>query len=278
MKNKYLRDKSAFFLLILPTLFLLVFMFYPLLRIIGLSFYDSTGFTGQYFHEIFTNSMYYQVILITLRTAVTVTLVSLLMAYPIAYFMTKISARGRSLVMLLVMIPFWTSFLVRTYAWMALLQTNGIINQFLLNIHLIKEPLQLMYNSVGVTIGMVHVMIPYMVLSLYSVMEKIDTNLVMAAKNLGANSAVSFFEVYLPLSIPGVISGSVLVFVLSIGFYITPALLGGSDNTMIAQLIQTQVSKLLNWNLAAAIAVIVLIITMVIIAVVKKAFHLEKLF
>lgn len=277
-KSIYKQAGKAWIMLLVPIVFLVVFMLYPLTKIILLSFKDDTGFTGTYFMEVFTNATYYKVILITLKTALIVTFVSLVMAYPVAYVMTICKKRTANMIMLFVMIPFWTSFLVRTYSWMALLQTNGIINQFLMSIKVIAEPLQLMYNSFGVTVGMVHVMIPYMVLSLYSVMESIDSNYVLAAQNLGSGAFRTFFEVYFPMSVPGVASGSVLVFVLSIGFYITPSLLGGTQNTMIAQLIQTQVSKLINWNLASAIAVVVLVITLVIIITVKKVFKLEKIF
>lgn len=268
----------AYVILLIPVIYLVVFMLVPLIKIIGYSFIDDNGITGEYYSEILTNSMYYNVILVTLRTAAVVTLISLILAYPLAYFMTKLTDAGRNMIMLLVMIPFGTSFLVRTYSWMTLLQTNGVINQILQFLKITTEPIQLMYNAVGVTVAMVHIMIPYMVLSLYSVMEGIDPNLCLASRNLGAGSIRTFFEIYFPLSIQGVLSGCVLVFVLSIGFYITPSLLGGSKDTMIAQLIQTQVSKLLNWNLASAMAVLVLVLTMAIIIAMKKIFKINMLF
>lgn len=175
------------------------------------------------------------------------------------------------------MIPFWISLLVEAYAWIIILQKNGVINHLLVSWGIVKEPLSMMYNTFGLCVGMTHVMLPYMVLSLYSVMEGIDKNLITASSNLGANGFTTFFKIYLPLSMNGVISGCVLVFVMNLGFYVLPSLLGSASNKMVSQLIADQVNKLLNWNMASALSFILLAMTLIIVGVVQKAFHIEKL-
>lgn len=274
--TKKKRNRS-WMLLILPALFLTVFFVIPIVKITILSFTDGAGsFSLDAYAKFFQSSVYFRVIAITFRVSFVVTVACLLLGYPVAYTMAKCSKRMSSIIMIIVMIPFWTSLLVRTYAWMILLQTNGVINNLLIAIGLIKEPLVLYKNSLGVYIGMTHILLPYMILALYPVMKGIDSNYVSAAKNLGANKFVAFFKVYLPLSIQGISSGCILVFVMSIGYFITPSLLGGTGDAMISQMIQVQVSKLLNWPFASAVSVILLIISMVVLYASKKIMKVDK--
>jgi ABC-type spermidine/putrescine transport system permease subunit I len=156
------------------------------------------------------------------------------------------------------MLPFWTSILVRTYAWMILLGRNGVLNQMLAGVGLISEPVALLYNVPGVLIGMVHVLLPYMVFPIYSAMLRVDRDLLLAAEGLGASSLSVFWRVFLPLTLPGVIAGTALVFILSLGFYITPALLGGGRVIMIAVLIEQQVRQFLDWGFASALSIVLL--------------------
>jgi putative spermidine/putrescine transport system permease protein len=185
-----------------------------------------------------------------------VTLICLLLGYPMAYTIANASERMRRLLIFTVLVPFWGSILVRTFAWMVLLQKRGLINKLLLDLNIIAEPLTLIYNRTSVLIGMVHILLPFMILPLYAVLARIDPSYAKAAASLGASPVWGFLRVYLPLSLPGVISGTVLVFVMGLGYYITPALLGGPGELMIAQLIEMQVADFGNWGLAGALAVI----------------------
>lgn len=271
------KRNTSWMLLILPALFLLVFFVFPIVRVAILSFTDGKGsFSLDAYAKFFQSSVYFQVIAITFRVSFVVTIACLVLGYPVAYTMAKCSKRMSSIIMIAIMIPFWTSLLVRTYAWMILLQTNGVINNLLIAIGLIKEPLTLYKNSIGVYIGMTHILLPYMILALYPVMKGIDPNYVSAAKNLGANKFIAFFKIYFPLSIQGIASGCILVFVMSIGYFITPSLLGGTSDTMISQMIQVQVSKLLNWPFASAVSVILLAISMVVLYASKKIMKVDK--
>jgi putative spermidine/putrescine transport system permease protein/spermidine/putrescine transport system permease protein len=270
--------QKSLLLLVPPSLFLLRFMFIPLFSILKLSFLTTDGALSlDSYIRFFSDGVYFKVILLTLRVSFVVMLVCLFLGYPVAYAMTKCSKRVTALIMILVMIPFWTSLLVRTYAWMMLLRSDGVINNLLLKMGIVSHPLQLMNNTLGVYIGMTHVLLPYMILSLYPVLESIDENFVKAAMNLGANKYQAFFKVYFPLSMQGVSAGAILVFVMAIGYFITPALLGGSNTIMISQLIQIQVSKLLNWNFSSAVSMVLLFISLLILYVSKKIMKIEKL-
>jgi putative spermidine/putrescine transport system permease protein/spermidine/putrescine transport system permease protein len=277
-KVRKLKLQKSLLLLVPPSLFLLRFMFIPLFSILKLSFLTTDGALSlDSYIRFFSDGVYFKVILLTLRVSFVVMLVCLFLGYPVAYAMTKCSKRVTALIMILVMIPFWTSLLVRTYAWMMLLRSDGVINNLLLKMGIVSHPLQLMNNTLGVYIGMTHVLLPYMILSLYPVLESIDENFVKAAMNLGANKYQAFFKVYFPLSMQGVSAGAILVFVMAIGYFITPALLGGSNTIMISQLIQIQVSKLLNWNFSSAVSMVLLFISLLILYVSKKIMKIEKL-
>ena len=278
-KKKINWKKHGWLIILPPALFLVIFMLYPMLSMLKLSFTgtDTSGFTLDAYAKFFANNIYFKVILLTLKVAFFVTIFTLLLGYPVAYVMTKCSRRVSSLIMICVMIPFWTSLLVRTYSWMILLQSDGLVNNVLMKLHIISEPIQLLNNTTGVYIGMTHILLPYMILSLYPVMKGINLNLVDAARTLGASKFKAFVKVYFPLSIQGISAGCILVFVMGIGYFITPSLLGGTDDAMISQLIQVQVSKLLDWQFASAISVILLIVSLVILYVSRKVMKVDKL-
>jgi ABC-type spermidine/putrescine transport system permease subunit I len=179
--------------------------------------------------------------------------------------------------MILVLIPLWTSVLVRTYAWMVLLGREGLLNKLLLYFQLVSQPLSLLYTSKAVVLGMVQILLPFMILPLFSVMKGIDRNLLRASHSLGAGPAQTFLRVYFPLSLPGVVAGFILVFILALGFFITPALLGGRKDIMISMLIETQVRELLNWGFAAALSLVLLLTTFFILAIFHRFVGLEKL-
>ncbi|MEA5009025.1 ABC transporter permease [Clostridium tyrobutyricum] len=268
-KNKlYSLLDPKYILILLPLLFVVAFAFIPMIKLFKLSFIDQNGFTLQYLSQVFTQKIYMQVILLTLKTGVIVTVLSIILSYPVAYFIVKTkSVRAKKVVLLIIMIPFWISLLVRTFSWIIILQDQGILNTLLIHIGLINKPLHLLYNTKSVTIGMVHVLFPFMVLNIYSSMENIDMQLVQVAQIMGAKPIKAFWQVFFPLSIPGILSGSILVFVLSLGYFITPSLLGGSQNMLISTLIQNNISATLNWPLAASLALVLFIITMALLIV-----------
>jgi len=193
-----------------------------------------------------------------------VTLVCVVSAYPYAYLMTAVGPRVRLVLVLCVLIPFWVSGVVRTLSWVILLQDSGVINSLLRAAGL--SGVKLIRTQTGVVIGMAQVLLPFMILPLYSVMKGIDLRLMRAAQSLGARPLRAFFTVYLPLSLPGVYAGAIIVFILALGFYITPALLGGPRSTMLSTLVQTQVLSLLQWGRGGAMGVVLLVATFVLLA------------
>jgi len=268
--------KKGIFILY-PLVFYLVIIFvYPLLRSFFQSFFDP-NFTLVHYIHFFTESVYLQVIINTFKIAASVTLFCLLLGYPFAYLLSSISPTMSNRLMTIVLLPFWVSLLVRTYAWMVLLGRNGVINSVLLSLGLTNSPVKLIYNAIGVNVGMVHVLLPYMILTICSVMKGIDRNLLKASQSLGANRFQTFFRIFFPLSLPGVGGGCLLVFIMAIGFFITPALLGGTKDIMISQLIEAHVTTLLNWNFAFAISFILLVVTALILLIYNRFLGIDKL-
>jgi putative spermidine/putrescine transport system permease protein len=254
---------------------LLVFFAYPVFWLLLRSASDPQWGVQNYV-TVFDRPVYLQVIWNTFVISATTTLSCLLIGYPLAYTMANSSDRTRRLLVFVVLIPFWTSLLVRTFAWMVLLQRQGLINQMLIGIGLIEQPLALIYNRTGVLIGMVQVLLPFMVFPLYAVMVRIDKRYTDAAATLGAPPVRNFVRVYLPLSLPGVLTGSTLVFIISLGYFITPALLGGTGDTMIAQMIERQIANFGNWGLAGALAVVLLVSAVALLALVHRLVGMKE--
>ncbi len=194
----------------------------------------------------------------TLGVAFTVTLMCILLGFPLAYLLAHLRDKTANLLLILVLLPFWTSLLVRTTAWMVVLQKEGVLNSFLQFLHVISEPLPLVHNRFGVVVAMTHILLPFMVLPMYSVMRQIPVAYVRAARSLGADPFTAFIRVYLPQCIPGLGAGALLVFILALGYYITPALLGGSTDQMISYFVADNMGRSLNWGLASAWAAILL--------------------
>lgn len=257
-------------LLLLIPAFVIVTLFFlaPLIDVFIRSITDPQPGLQNYVW-LFTTEANINVIIRTFATAIVVTLVCLLLAYPYAYLMTIVSDRTRNMMQLFIMMPLWTSILVRTLAWMVLLQDTGPINGLLMAWFGIG-PIPLIRTTFGVALGMSQVLLPFMVLPLYSSMSKIDKRLLPAASNLGANPVTAFFTVYLPLSRPGIFSGGVTVFILGLGFYIIPALLGSSKESMISALIQQQISVFLMWGQGTALGIFLLVCTVLILIVVSR--------
>jgi putative spermidine/putrescine transport system permease protein len=229
------------------------------------------------FAELLRTPVYAKVLWITLRISLVVTVVVLLLGYPVAYLLARLSPARGNLLMILVLLPFWSSILVRSYAWMVLLGRNGIINQLLLWSGVIDTPLRLLNTTLAVYVAMVHVLLPFMILPLYAVLRGIDANLMRAAASLGARPATVFRRIVLPLSLPGISAGCLLVFILALGFYITPALVGGPRDLMMAILIQQEIDHF-NWPLGSALGVVLLAAALGTFAIFTRALRVEQTF
>ena len=206
-----------------------------------------------------------------------VTVTVLLLGYPIAYYLANRRGLRFTLVVFCIVVPYFTSVIVRTYSWMVLLGRTGLINQLLLGTGIIDAPLPLIYTKTGIVIGMTYVLLPYMVLTLFAAMKSIDRNLLLAARGMGAGGAMIFWRVYLPLSLHGVISGALIVFILSIGFFITPALMGGPSDVMVAMLIERSVEITLDWPAAAVMSLLLLAVTLVVYAIYYRVTDVRRL-
>ena len=258
-------------LLTISVTFLLVFMILPILDMFTKSVVDDNGFTWSYFKEFFSKSLYAKILLNTIRLSLIIGLVTIVLGYPVAYLMNRVGPVLRCIIMGCVQIPFWTSLLVRTYSWIAILQNQGVVNVVLQKLGIIKQPIQLLYNDAGVIIVMTYIMLPYMIFSISSVMGQIDKNVIIASRSLGAGKTMTFFRIFLPLSLPGIMSGFFIVFLNTMGYYIVPALVGGQKSQMFSQTIQNELSGVLNWNFASAISIILVMVTMMIVLASKAA-------
>jgi putative spermidine/putrescine transport system permease protein len=260
-------------LLALPCLlFLFVFFWMPLLAMAWRSLTDPSPANYLVFAS---SSIYAQTLLITFRTALVVTLVCLLVGYPYAYLMHHAGPRLTLVLLTMILLPFWSSVLVRAFGWTVVLSERGLISGPLLDLGWIREPLPLMRNALGVTIGMSHFNLPFMVLPIYAAMRRIDQDLVPAAESLGAPPLRSFLRVFLPLSLPGVVAGCLLVFLLSIGFFVIPDLLGGPRDTMYSQVAVTHVTQLLQFGVGSALAMVLLAVTLLLLWIVSRFTRLD---
>jgi ABC-type spermidine/putrescine transport system permease subunit I len=227
--------------------------------------------------DTLTSRAMLQAIVTTNWISLLVTSCVLLLGYPIAYYLANNSGLRFTLVIFCIVVPYFTSIIVRTYSWMVLLGRNGLINQFLHRIGLTDAPLPLLYNKTSIVIGMTYVLLPYMVLTLYAAMKSIDRNLLLAARGMGASGLMIFRRVYLPLSLHGVISGALIVFILSIGFFITPALMGGPSDVMVAMLIERSVEITLDWTAASVMSLFLLAVTLVLYAIYYRVTDVRRL-
>ena len=259
-------------------LFLGVFFVLPVSLLLGLSFVDADGsLTLDHYKRLWDTPVYTKVLGITLKTAAWTTVFCILGGYPVAYLLATVATSTRARLTILVLMPFWTSFLVRTFAWIVLLGRKGAVNNFLIDMGLIDKPLKLIFNFTGVMVGMTHALMPLAVLTMLSVMEGIDRNITKASGTLGARSGQTFWRVYFPLSVPGIAAGGMLVFITSLGFFITPALLGGASETVIVQSIIFQIKEVLNWGFAGAIGVLLMVSVLIIFFIYDKLLGLSTL-
>jgi putative spermidine/putrescine transport system permease protein len=256
-------------LLLIPAGLLLAVCFaYPLLNLLGESLDDSEPGLANY-QRLWESGVFHTVLGRTFVTAALVCAVCLALGYPYAYLMTVVPRRWRDVMLVVVLVPFWTSLMVRTFSWLVLLQDNGVVNDGLAAVGIGR--LSLIRNTTGVTIGMAQVMLPFAVLPMYAVMQGIDRRLLQAAESCGARPAVAFARVYVPLSLPGVVAGLSLVFILSLGFFITPQLLGSPSNALVAQLMYTEITQLGNFGYGAAMGFVLLLATLLLLMLVGGA-------
>jgi putative spermidine/putrescine transport system permease protein len=256
-------------------LFLIVCFVVPVGYVLALSVTDPTVSLA-HFRRIFAVPVYLKVLLHTFSTSLVVTLCCLALGYPFAYAMARRDDILSRLLLAVVAMSFWTGFVVRTYAWLVILGNKGVMVALSALIGLGPPP-QLLFTSFASTIAMVHILLPFMIMALYAVMRRIDPSQLRAAASLGARPGRTFLEVYLPLTLPGVVNGCLLVFTLCLGFYVTPILLGSPQDMMISQLISQQIEEMLAWGMAAALATVLLVVTLVLLAAFNRVAGLDRL-
>lgn len=274
---------AAFFMVLPLYIFTIVFVFLPLAYILALSFLRKDALWGvtseltldNYRHLL--DPVYVRTFVDSLKLACATTVITTLMGYPFGYFMARLPRKWRRLTMLLVVVPFWTNALVRIYGWIILLRTRGVLNNALLSLGIIDEPAKILYTYSAVLIGMVYSLLPFMILPVYSSVEKMDWSLVEAARDLGANRVTAFFTVTLKLTLPGMLSGFVLVFVPSIGLFFIADLLGGGKIMLVGNLIKNQLLQARDWPFGAALSVVLMGLTFLIIFLYRKITHSSDL-
>ncbi|HMK78568.1 MAG TPA: ABC transporter permease [Xanthobacteraceae bacterium] len=273
-------ERIALFGLGLPALALVtVTMVIPVAWLFWLSFLGDDGALSlEHYRRLIEQASYARIFRATFEISAIVTAICILLGYPLAYVLSQLPRRIANLCMIGVLMPFWTSILVRTYAWLVLLQRQGLINSLGIRLGLWDEPLALVHNLTGTLIGMVHIMLPFLVLPLYGSMRAIDRDYLKAAANLGAGPTRAFWLVFFPLSLPGLSAGALIVFILCLGFYVTPALLGGGTVIMVANRIASDIEIFFNWGAASALGVVLLVLAAAILLAAARLIRLDRLF
>ncbi|RUU92605.1 ABC transporter permease [Mesorhizobium sp. M7A.F.Ca.MR.176.00.0.0] len=273
------RSEQRLMLLLLAPALLVVgaLLIVPLGWLAWQSVWQDGGFTIVNYQRFLTDSVYWMTFLETFRIAFVVTLVTVLLGYPVAYVAAGLPQRWSMVVLALVLLPFWTSVLVRAYAWLILLQRTGIVNSALKSAGVIDSPLLLVNNEFGTVLATIHILLPFMVLPLYATMKKIPQELVMAGSSLGGSPMHVFLRVFLPLSLPGMIAGMVLVFVLTLGFYITPELLGGGRTYMVSMLVSRNIQVYNEWGAASSISVVLMICVFLVFKLASLVIPFERI-
>lgn len=272
------RERRRIFGLSLPSLAVIaLILVLPIVWLFGLSFAGSDGsLSWEHYERLYRRSYYLKIFYTTFEVSVVVTVICVLVGYPLAYLLAQMPRRAANLCMIAVILPLSTSILVRTYAWLVLLQKTGLINGWLIGLGIVEEPIQLVHNYTGTVIGMTHIMLPFLILPLYASMKAIDIDCVRAAANLGADPVRAFWQIFFPLSLPGLFAGILLIFVLCLGFYVTPALLGGGRVIMIAMKIQTNVTQYPEWGASSSLGMVLLIMTFALLWIASRVFRLVR--
>jgi ABC-type spermidine/putrescine transport system permease subunit I len=266
------RERSSGFGFVAPLVVLMVVAFNaPIAYMLGLAFWDKgRGFTLEHYQGLLEAPVYLRVLGNTMRIALIATVANVIIGYPLAHWIRGLQNRARLVAIALVVLPFWVSILVRTYAWIVVLGNGGLVNRALQWSGLTEQPVQFLYNELGVTIGMANVLLPFLVLPLFAAMIRIDDRLLQAAASLGAPPRTIFWKVYFPLTLPALAAGTLLVFILCLGFYITPAILGGGRVPMISNLLDTLINQIPRWEQASAISTILLVVSLLIFAAYRR--------
>ena len=251
--------RTAWLLTAPASLIALVLYALPILQVLALSVTEPSFGWANYQHML-TNPAVGHVVMTTMKIAVLTTVLTVLASYSIALSMIQMSPTVRRIAFFLVLVPFWISVLVRAFSWITILRRQGVLNRWLLDTGIVSTPLELVYNTLGVTIGMVHYMIPFATLLLYANLADIDRRIMQAARSLGARPATVFWRIWIPLSMPGIALATLFVFVFSLGFFVTPALLGGGKTLMVAEYISVQVSTTARWDLATSLSTTLLVV------------------
>lgn len=259
-------------LMLVPGLLIIFVVFnYPLFGTALWAVHDpGGGWTLEHIRNFIDTSSYRRIIWRTVLISLQVTGLCILLGYPLAYWATRLSPRGRLVVLGLVVTTFWVSILVRTYAWIVILGSAGLVNRSLIGIGLIERPIQFLYNETGILIGMVNVLLPFFVLPVYAAMARIDPRLGLAAATMGASPTRIFWQVFMPLTVPAVATSAILVFILSLGFYITPAVLGGGRVPMIANMMDMMINRFANWEMAAVVSCVLLGMTVILYGIYQR--------
>jgi putative spermidine/putrescine transport system permease protein/spermidine/putrescine transport system permease protein len=258
------RESVTFLVLCSPGLILVgLIIILPIGWLFWLSLFDEAGtLSGANYARFFEQSSYVRTFITTFKVAFLVTGLCVLVGYPVTYMLSQIQRRAASICMVFVILPFWTSVLVRTYAWLVILQRKGLVNTWLIDLGVIDQPMPLAHNFTGVVIGMTHILLPFLVLPLYGSMKSIDSDYLRAGMNLGAGPTATFWQIFFPLSLPGLAAGIVMVFVLCLGFFVTPALMGGGNVIMWAMRMEQTTSLYSNWGAGSALGVVLLAVTL----------------
>lgn len=281
-----MKKKKSFglFLTVLPLYFFtLCFVLGPLLYMIALSFAtrgDGSSvvwnFTLDNYRKI-GEPVYLQSFVQSFQLAFTSTGLIIFLGYPFGYYMAKLSPKWKKRMMLLIMVPFWTSSLIRMYGWIIILQAKGVLNGILMKLGILEEPLKILYSYPAVVIGMIYALLPFLVLAVYSSAEKMDWSLLEAARDLGANGIQAFFTVTFKLTLPGLLTGIILTFIPSMGLFFIADILGGNKIVLVGSVIQDQLTRGSNWPFAAALAVVLMVLTSLMILVYRKVTHVKDL-
>ncbi|MCD8198788.1 MAG: ABC transporter permease [Phascolarctobacterium sp.] len=270
-------------LLVIPTVaWLSIFFVIPLLIVVAVSFASRTAY-GQIFFQLtisnyirFLEPLYLSIFAGTLFTAILTTVLTILMGYPLAYYIAQLPKKWQQPALVLAMIPFWINFLIRSYAWVIILRSQGVLNTLLLRIGVIDQPLQLLYNDTAVMLGMVYALLPFMVLPIYVSLEQLDYRLLEAASDLGAKPFTAFRKITLPLTIPGIAAGTILVFISSLGMFVVPDVMGGAKSALIGNLIQNQFLSARDWPFGSALSIVLAVLSLVLIMLYYKALSLQE--
>ena len=263
-------------------LWLTIFFAIPLMFVVVVSFIGRTPY-GQLVFKFTTENymrflepLYLEIFITTIIVAAVTTIATFLLGYPLAYTIAKLPAKYQQVGLVLVMIPFWINFLVRSYAWVIILRTQGILNTFLMHVGIIDQPLSLLYNTGSVMLGMIYALLPFMVLPIYVSIEQFDNRLLEASYDLGASPMKTFFNITLPLTMPGVVAGSILVFISSLGMFVVPDIMGGAKSALIGNVIQNQFLSARDWPFGSALSIVLAALSLLLILLYNKAVSAQK--